>query len=766
MEIIMNTRVPVCAMLLLVIASYNPVNALAQALNQFQNGAIADAAAINENFESLKILIEDLEIDSTSGLIVAEGQPSSLTGNEGDLYLDHTSGLLYGPKGFSGWGSPVSLVNPVQGVQGEQGLIGLTGSQGDVGPQGDQGLIGLTGPQGDQGPAGSTGAQGDLGAQGPQGLIGSQGLKGDTGTQGLPGIQGPGGSTGANGVLSFHYTINTCSEFGSPGVGDIQFDDASQCGRVGSAITGFVLSAVDANGLSLDYLLYLESQKTGYIRASRISNLEESFVVGFDDFSVTPTGDWFFSSGQSVVASAKFLDSLDGSGLYDNEDLLITFLFDGLGGLAGPPGEVGPQGPRGDVGPQGDQGLIGSTGLQGEVGPQGPQGDLGPQGDQGLIGLTGLQGEVGPQGPQGDVGPQGDQGLIGLTGLQGEVGPQGAQGDVGPQGDQGLIGLTGLQGEVGPQGTQGDVGPQGDQGLIGLTGPQGEVGPQGPQGDVGPQGLIGLIGLTGLQGEVGPQGPQGDVGPQGDQGLIGLTGLQGEVGPQGTQGDVGPQGLIGLTGPQGDTGLNGAQCSAVQNGSNVTFTCGDGSSATIAGYGTVLVIPEGTAGTDPGTGNFNVGDIVVKDGGDTIISDNIFFDSSQDRYLLKSGDGKVVTAFNDHGNQGIVFRGDNNGIYYQEADCAGMGGLARSSSELDYDPEIDSWISSGVEVGTIIARSKRRLSRVDDNHSVDPATFTFVDMTACENIDVEILQVYTIVPYTLPSSWLNAVYPLRIEQLP
>jgi hypothetical protein len=283
---------------------------------------------------------------------------------------------------------------------------------------------------------------------------------------------------------------------------------------------------------------------------------------------------------------------------------------------------------------------------------------------------------------------------------------------------------------------------------------------------VGPQGDQGLIGLTGLQGEVGPQGAQGDVGPLGDQGLIGLTGFQGEVGPQGTQGDVGPQGLIGLTGPQGDTGLNGAQCSAVQNGSNVTFTCGDGSSATIAGYGTVLVIPEGTAGTDPGTGNFNVGDIVVKDGGDTIISGNIFFDSSQDRYLLKSGDGKVVTAYNDHGNQGIVFRGDNNDIYYQEADCAGMGGLARSSPELDYDPEIDSWISSGVEVGTIIARSKRGLSRVDDNHSVDPATFTFVDMTACENIDVEILQVYTIVPYTLPSSWLNAVYPLRIEQLP
>ena len=110
-----------------------------------------------------------------------------------------------------------------------------------------------------------------------------------------------------------------------------------------------------------------------------------------------------------------------------------------------------------------------------------------------------------------------------------------------------------------------------------------------------------------------------------------------------------------MIGPQGDTGLNGAQCSVVQNGSNVTFTCGDGTSATIAGYGKVLVIPEGTVGTDPGTGNVNVGDIVVKDGGDTIISNNQYFDSSQDRYLLQSGDGKVITAFNDHGNLAIVF---------------------------------------------------------------------------------------------------------------
>ena len=298
---------------------------------------------------------------------------------------------------------------------------------------------------------------------------------------------------------------------------------------------------------------------------------------------------------------------------------------------------------------------------------------------------------------------------------------------------------------MGLQGSQGDVGPQGEQGLIGLTGPQGDQGPTGTtgaQGDLGPQGLIGL---TGLQGEVGPQGTQGDVGPQGN---------------------VGPQGLIGLTGPQGDTGLNGAQCSAVQNGSNVTFTCGDGSSATIAGYGTVLVIPEGTVGTDPGTGNFNVGDIVVKDGGDTILSNVQGYDSSQDYYGLRSGDNRPISAYNDHGNLEIVFSGNYAEIFYQEGDCQGVGVLTTTADDPVFDPEINSWIVLGVEVGTIIVTSKRGTSRIDEDFNVDPATFTFVDMTACENIDVEIVGGWTYVPYTLPSSWLNAVYPLRIEQLP
>ena len=68
----MNTRVPVCAMLLLVIASYSPVNALAQALNQFQNGAIADAAAINENFERQFTKIKTIMEKSNFKLIKKE----------------------------------------------------------------------------------------------------------------------------------------------------------------------------------------------------------------------------------------------------------------------------------------------------------------------------------------------------------------------------------------------------------------------------------------------------------------------------------------------------------------------------------------------------------------------------------------------------------------------------------------------------------------------------------------------------------------------
>ncbi|MES2112438.1 MAG: hypothetical protein V4577_27015 [Bacteroidota bacterium] len=45
-------------------------------------------------------------------MLNGSGAPSATLGNVGDLYLDNSAYLLYGPKTSSGWGSPVSVATP------------------------------------------------------------------------------------------------------------------------------------------------------------------------------------------------------------------------------------------------------------------------------------------------------------------------------------------------------------------------------------------------------------------------------------------------------------------------------------------------------------------------------------------------------------------------------------------------------------------------------------------------------------------------------
>ena len=89
-------------------------------LNTFENGDVANADDVNENFEVLKNAIESIE-------------------------------LLPGPAGPVG---PPGLA----GVDGVNGLPGMPGVGGEQGPKGDQGDIGPQGPQGPQGPSGPSGS--------------------------------------------------------------------------------------------------------------------------------------------------------------------------------------------------------------------------------------------------------------------------------------------------------------------------------------------------------------------------------------------------------------------------------------------------------------------------------------------------------------------------------------------------------------------------------------------------------------------------------
>jgi hypothetical protein len=168
--------------------------ASAQEIVQFENGQVADADDMNSNFNLLKDAIDQISPTTAARLTTGSGEPSPDSGDEGDLYIDTSAYLFYGPKGSEGWGSGISLIGP-------DGAAGPAGSQGDVGPAGPQGDTGATGPVGPQGDVGPAGPQGDTGATGPVGPQGDTGATGPVGPQGDVGPAGPQGDTGATGPV-------------------------------------------------------------------------------------------------------------------------------------------------------------------------------------------------------------------------------------------------------------------------------------------------------------------------------------------------------------------------------------------------------------------------------------------------------------------------------------------------------------------------------------------------------------------------------------
>lgn len=153
-----------------------------------------------------------------SPVLAGSGAPTGSLGNVGDLFIDTTNKLLYGPKAIGGW--PSGPIDLSQGPTGATGMAGPTGSTGAAGAAstvtGPTGSVGATGAVGATGSTGATGASitGPTGSVGPTGSTGAAGaastVTGPTGAQGLS-ITGPTGSgstgpTGSTGGLAFSAT--------------------------------------------------------------------------------------------------------------------------------------------------------------------------------------------------------------------------------------------------------------------------------------------------------------------------------------------------------------------------------------------------------------------------------------------------------------------------------------------------------------------------------------------------------------------------------
>ncbi|WP_298298943.1 hypothetical protein, partial [Hydrotalea sp.] len=119
------------------------------------------------------------------------GTPANSLGNNGDTYINITTGNIYQKSGGV-W------VNSGLSFKGITGATGTNGATGQTGATGNTGQTGTTGQTGAAGATGSSGATGQSGATGPQGATGAQGLQG---IQGITGVTGPTGNNGAS-ILS------------------------------------------------------------------------------------------------------------------------------------------------------------------------------------------------------------------------------------------------------------------------------------------------------------------------------------------------------------------------------------------------------------------------------------------------------------------------------------------------------------------------------------------------------------------------------------
>ena len=220
-----------------------------------------------------------------SPVLAGSGAPTGAVGNVGDLFIDQSNKMLYGPKTIGGWPSgPVDLSNGPTGVSGPTGSTGpsVTGPTGvtggyafaatgptapaltatgaiwlndstgkyfvrygslwvEIGVQGERGATGaastVTGPTGPQvtGPTGAassvTGPTGSTGSTGPSSVV-----TGPTGPSGGPtGVTGPTGA-GARGGINVQNATGTIDLDGS--AAKYQFLNADGANRTVKLPTG------------------------------------------------------------------------------------------------------------------------------------------------------------------------------------------------------------------------------------------------------------------------------------------------------------------------------------------------------------------------------------------------------------------------------------------------------------------------------------------------------------------------------------------------
>ena len=222
-----------------------------------------------------------------------------------------------------------------------------------------------------------------------------------------------------------------------------------------------------------------------------------------------------------------------------------------------------------------------------------------------------------------------------------------------------------------------------------------------------------------------------------------------------------------------ENAMGSGNCSADQYGSSVVITCADGTSGVLASAGTVVLVPEGSVTiTEPDI--YNAGQIVVKDANDSIVAPalvseisatsfvHIELATSSDTfraYLRASDEDNLITLVPY--NAGTVVSASR--LLFKSDDCSGQPFIYASAQQ-------DRWAVAKTSEGEFFvkqpdAESEELLfgSRIVSEH-VDYNS-NYVLASSCASGDF-IKTAYLAASFEVPTSISDAVFPIRLEQLP
>lgn len=210
------------------------------------------------------------------------------------------------------------------------------------------------------------------------------------------------------------------------------------------------------------------------------------------------------------------------------------------------------------------------------------------------------------------------------------------------------------------------------------------------------------------------------------------------------------------------TGSGG--CSAEQDGSTVVITCADGTSGVLASEGTVVAVLKAVAGELLDYETLPTGDIVVIDSDDNILGK-----------VQRNGDGGwfIITVevdttsielglWNNDADSSVIASGVDLSLYlyYTAPECTSEPVGSNTTVSRLYDIDRSLYVASETVDGQTLFYGKRQTGYINQYGNGYIATGDCIEIEEARSDYVLLSRL------VLPDEVTEAVYPLRLKQLP